>query len=292
MKKKLIVKRAKVLGYCFGVKKAVDASLNAAELRPHKNVFTFGPLIHNPATLKDLAQRGVFALDPSKKIDADTCANTQVIIRAHGISPQKQSELQQSGANIIDATCPKVKRNQKQAAQYAEQGHTVIIAGDRNHGEVVGIEGYVNSAKKNTCVVVQNAEEAKQVELPNSSQPVLMAQTTIRHAEYAAITEVLQERFPDLIVINSICSATTQRVKALLELAKSVEAILVIGGKNSANTRRLLHTAQDIPKPAWLIENKDEIPKEIFDFNSVGITAGASTPEFIIKEIEAVLSGE
>lgn len=290
MKKKIIVKRAAVLGYCFGVKNAVDTSLKTARLYPHKRVYTFGPLIHNPATLESLAQRGVRAINPDAPVKPEVCHAAPVIIRAHGISPQKRDELEKSGAQIIDATCPRVRKNQRQAAAYAEKGHTVILAGDKNHGELVGIAGFVNAVGKNPCIIVQNVCDAQAVCLAPAAAPVLMAQTTIKHSEYAAISDALKKKYPHVIVVNSICSATEQRQQALVELAETVEAILVVGGKASANTRRLLQTALDLLKPAWLVENKNDLPEEIFTFSSVGITAGASTPEFIIREIEETLN--
>lgn len=311
--KTVIVKRAKVLGYCMGVRRAVDSVLNAAGIsdnglplkrrqftetenkKTYSKVFTFGPLIHNPATLEYLARNGIDFIEPEKFSDDEDYGNTKVVIRAHGVSPEQLRKIKKAGAEVIDATCPRVVSSQTRAKKYAKDS-LIILAGDKNHGELIGIAGYVYSETRSACIIVQNAEEAKSVNLPdlkgNLTRAVLIAQTTIKQSEYDAIAQILKMRLPDLIVLNTICPATSERQEALKELASETEAILVIGGKNSANTKRLLQTAIDLKKTAWLVENAKELPKEIFNYGSVGITAGASTPDFVIEEIESILTGK
>ncbi|PIE97284.1 MAG: 4-hydroxy-3-methylbut-2-enyl diphosphate reductase [Treponema sp.] len=299
----MIVKRARILGYCMGVRKAVDKVLSVSEeaeqiknasfeaIKP--KVFTFGPLIHNPATMQYLKTRGVNAIDTKTFTGTERLDNSKVVIRAHGVAPQIKEQLKTGGAEVIDATCPKVVSSQKRAQKYAKDA-LVILAGDRDHGELVGIAGYAMMEEGAACLVVQNAEEARTVELKGlkekNGKAVLIAQTTIKKSEYDEIAEILKMRIPGLLVLNTICSATFDRQGALKELAEEVESILVIGGKNSANTRRLLNTALELEKPAWLIEDASQIPEELFFYNSVGITAGASTPDFIIEEVEEVLN--
>ncbi len=307
----MIVKRAKILGYCMGVRKAVDKVLKISEenktLADKPPVFTFGPLIHNPATMQKLKKLGVNVIDPETfennsefengygsdyKNANPKYKNAKVVIRAHGVSPQIKTLLKSGGAEVIDATCPKVISSQKKAQKYARDS-LVILAGEKNHGELVAIAGYAMSEKNAACIIVENAEEAAAIELPalkeKDGKAVLIAQTTIKKSEYAEIAQTLKKRIPDLIILNTICSATAERQEALKNLAKEVDAVLVIGGKNSANTRRLLNTALELGKPAWLIEDASQIPEEIFSYSAVGITAGASTPDFIIDEVEKAL---
>ncbi len=283
------VKRARVLGYCMGVRKAVDGVLKALSDYPERTVYTYGPLIHNPVTMQSLAEKGVRILDTEKNAADQIIRFSPVIIRAHGIAPKKRAELEESGALIIDATCPRVIASQRRAAQYAEKGCTVILAGDKNHGEIIGIAGYVQAVPQSRCIVVQNVEEARGIRLGEDETAVLIAQTTIKHSEYEAVAAVLQECSPALRVLDTICPATDERQAALAELAQSVDALIVVGGKNSANTQRLLQTALELGKPAWIAETAADLPPQIFGYGSVGLSAGASAPDSSIDAIEAAL---
>lgn len=275
--------RARLLGFCMGVKRAVEAA--EAALKENacggKAVFTLGPLIHNDAVMQALKERGAEILDASSAEKAGS--GTTVVIRAHGTTPEIAEQLAKNGAQIIDATCPRVHLSQKRAAEWAQKGFMVIIAGDKNHGEVMSISGYAGSH----AVVVENAGEAENAEFPEKS--ILIAQTTFSPAEFERIAQVLRRRNSGIRIFNSICPATMERQNALRELEGKADGILVIGGKNSANTRRLFETASSICKKAALIETASEIPPEFFAMERVGITAGASTPDFIIDEAEAFL---
>lgn len=288
----MIIKRAEVLGYCMGVRKAVNTACSAAD---NNSVFTFGPLIHNPEAIFQLQKKGIKEINPLEFSGDENLNNSRVIIRAHGVSPKEKDKIKATGAYIIDATCPRVVSSQKMAKKYAKNS-LVILAGDKNHGELIGIQGYVLSEENSECVIIQNAYEAQNIELPDLSQKsnsaILIAQTTIKRAEYNSIADVLKKRIPNLIVFDTICPATAERQEALKRLATETEAILVIGGKNSANTKRLLQTALELKKPAWLIENALEIPNEIYEYNTVGLTAGASTPDFVIAEVENTLKNK
>lgn len=283
------IKRARVLGYCMGVRRAVDAVLHALAEFPDKTVYTYGPLIHNPVTMHFLEEKGVRTVEPDKELKPQIAPQSPIIIRAHGISPQKRQELTECGAIIIDATCPRVIASQRRAAQYAEKGCTVILAGDKNHGELVGIKGYVQAIPNGRCLIVQTAAEAEALEYGGVSA-VLIAQTTIKRSEYCAIAGILRKHNPQLITSETICPATDERQEALLELIAEVDALLIVGGKASANTRRLLQTALDSGKPAWLAETACDIPQEIHRYRTVGLAAGASTPDASIDDIEAALT--
>lgn len=279
----------------MGVRRAVDLALKTAEGLPPGGaapVYTLGPLIHNPKTVEELARKGILAIraegtsfvadgaeDRTGPLDL---SGATVIIRAHGVPPVMRERLEAAGASIVDATCPRVLASQRRAREYAEKGWTVVIAGDRDHGEVAGIAGFAPEA-----VIVGSAAEASAV---LARGPVaLIAQTTIRAEEYAAIREALASRVSLLEVVDSICPATAERLAAMTALAGECEALVVVGGRNSANTLRLHAAALDLGSPAWLVEGPEELPPEIADYDSVGVTAGASTPDEAIEAVEARL---
>jgi len=282
------VKRAKVLGYCMGVRRAVEAVYRALAKYPDKTVYTYGPLIHNPVTIRLLEAKGVRIVNPDEELKSQIIPDSPIIIRAHGIAPQKRQELIGCGAIIIDATCPRVIASQLRAAQYSQKGYTVILAGDKNHGELIGIKGYALSVPNSQCITVQTAAEAEKLQY-DGAPTVLIAQTTIKREEYRAIAEILNSKIPDLTILETICPATDERQEALLKLVEEVDAILVIGGGNSANTRRLLQTAIDSDKPAWLAESADDIPQDVYQYGTIGLAAGASTPDSSIDAIEKQL---
>ncbi|MDR3283788.1 MAG: 4-hydroxy-3-methylbut-2-enyl diphosphate reductase [Treponema sp.] len=283
-----IVVRAKVLGYCFGVRRAVDMAVKAAAQYPRQPIYTYGPLIHNPQALDFLKDRGITVLDDeSPQAEPVRVQGAVVIIRAHGVPPEIRQRLEEQGARIVDATCPRVVKSQKLAAQFSASGYTVIIAGDTDHGEVAGIAGFAPG-----CVIVENPGEAellaKSARCPQKA--ALIAQTTISQGEYDAIALALLPAIPDLRVCATICPAATERQQALEELCGQVDGVLVIGGRSSANTRRLLSTAQKRCALSALIESPDEIPERFFSLPRTGITAGASTPDEIIEQTAARLS--
>jgi 4-hydroxy-3-methylbut-2-enyl diphosphate reductase len=277
--------RAKVLGYCMGVRRAMD--MVGAELRNAggKGVYTMGPLIHNPQALEGLKRAGAEVLEEARL--PDKLDGSVVIIRAHGISPGLEEALSRRGARLADATCPKVKASQLKAQALAEQGWRIFLAGERRHGEITGILGYAPD-----CVVAADREEAERAaaalfkEDPQA-KTALMGQTTIAPELYRAIGEGIRQFFPHLRIIDTICGAAPQN--ALKALCSRVDAVIVAGGRGSANTRRLLAIAQSLGKPAWLVETAAELPREIASYPVVGLSAGASTPDEIIDDIEQAL---
>jgi 4-hydroxy-3-methylbut-2-enyl diphosphate reductase len=256
-------------------------------------VYAMGPLIHNPQAMKTLTNRGLAVLDEDN-LPADL-SGARVIIRAHGITPLLETALTNRGAALIDATCPRVKASQLKAQSLCSTGYRVFLAGERRHGEVIGIQGYAPD-----CIIVGNpvfaAEAAEKLfcEDPGAGT-ALIGQTTISEDEYAAIAQAIEKVFPDLRVINTICRATRERQDSLRELCAGVDAVIVAGGRESANTRRLLTIAQSAgqasvrEKPAWLVETPSDIPEGIAAYTTVGLCAGASTPDFLIDAIEAAL---
>jgi 4-hydroxy-3-methylbut-2-enyl diphosphate reductase len=283
--------RAKVLGYCYGARRAVSMALDAAKKYPGKRVAAFGQLVHNPVADKILERGrvGVLAgadLLRAKKADV-------LIIRAHGVSPAVFAELKAAGYELIDATCDKIKASQKKAKTFSDQGYEVIIAGDKKHDEITGIAGFVKNP-----VMIENAEEAKQfAKTAGKDKPAaLIGQTTMSREAYEEIAGILRAAIPGICVCDTICPVTIERQDALKELCASVDGVLVVGGKNSANTRQLLAAAREqfaragVSAPAVLIEKADEIPRAFFSFDRIGITAGASTPDEAVHEAEAALT--
>ena len=278
--------RAKVLGFCFGVRRAVELAEQALA-ESNGKVYSLGPLIHNEAALADLQSRGLCTVEEA---DLQTIPDgATVIIRAHGVAPKVITALEEKGCRIIDATCPRVKASQKMVERYTCQNDYVIISGDKNHGEMIGIAGF---AGKNFAQI-QNADEAEKLELPAADKinVILMSQTTYSPTEFTKIENILRGKFKNLAVMNTICPATNERQQALLELCRQVDGVLVIGGKNSANTKRLYQTATQNCKHAAHIQSAADIPEEFYNLKTIGITAGASTPDSIITAVERSLRG-
>jgi 4-hydroxy-3-methylbut-2-enyl diphosphate reductase len=248
-----------------------------------------GPLIHNPQVLADLGRRGVEVLEEDR-LPADL-SGAVIINRAHGISPALEAELLARGARLLDATCPKVKASQMKAQSLYKAGYRIFLAGEKLHGEVIGIMGYAPG-----CIVVATPGEASlEAErlcktLP-PGQAALIGQTTISREEYQAIGEEIRRYFPQLETVDSICGATQDRQDALAELCGRVDAVIVAGGRASSNTRRLLAIAEAHAKPAWLVESARDLPPEARAYLRLGLSAGASTPDFVIAGIEGVLRG-
>lgn len=270
------------MGFCMGVRRAVHTVNRVLAQHPHKPVTTYGPLIHNPQFIRELKQKGVGEINAPDKQDSGT-----VIIRAHGITPKEKQQLEEKGLFIVDATCPKVVRSQRTVREYSRKGYTVIIVGDRDHGEVRALAGYARNP-----IIISTAEEAKLLleKGPELSGPLLLiAQTTMNREEFEAVSKLLQEKVPEITMCNSLCGSVRERESALEKLSKEVEAILVIGGRNSANTRNLFYKAQSLFSAAWHIETEEEIPEEIKKFEVIGITAGASTPDSVIDRVEKAI---
>jgi 4-hydroxy-3-methylbut-2-enyl diphosphate reductase len=282
--------KANILGYCMGVRSAIDKALRAAEHsvlpagKQGKKVFTLGPLIHNPRVIEQLQKKGIDILDDEKL--PDDLKDSIVVIRAHGISPQLEERLKEKHAEIIDATCPRVKANQLKAKQFSDKGYTVFLAGEKHHGEIIGLQGYCPH-----CIVLENADEAAQeaktqFEKNPASNCVLIGQTTISREEYDSIGKSIQSFFPTLEIVDAICNATKERQDALRSLCRETDAVIIAGSQTSANTKRLLKIAEDSGKAAWLVEGKGDLSAEMYHYEKVGISAGASTPEEVIQEIE------
>lgn len=286
----MVIEKAAVLGFCFGVRRAVEIAEKALTTNKDKKVYSLGPLIHNEVALKKLEQRGLSIID-DKDLDQSLGSIPQgsvVVIRAHGVAPSVIHKLEEKNCEIIDATCPRVKASQKMVKQYTSANDYVILSGDKNHGEVIGIAGY---AGKN-FYQIQNKEEAQALDIKGTEQKnvILLSQTTFSVTEFEEIKNILKEKFVNFDVMNTICPATKERQDALVELCSKVDGVIVVGGKNSANTKRLFQCAKENCKMAVHIETPEEIPQEFYKLEKVGITAGASTPDDIIEEVVELLN--
>lgn len=271
------IKKAENMGFCMGVRRAMQIVHDIIDSKPECPVYTFGPLIHNRLVLDDLKRKGVSVLEKPEK------GSGIVIIRAHGVQPEVKEILEKKCKKLVDATCPRVLHSQKKVYEASGEGRHVVIAGDRDHGEVKGIAGYAESVD-----IVQTADDAEKLSI--SENTLVISQTTFSEKDYEDICSTLSSKVDKIEIIHSICPATEKRQNALIKLLDEVEAVIVIGGKNSANTRRLYHTALNANKNSWHIEEAGEIPPEIGNFSVIGLTAGASTPDWIIKEVEDKLN--
>ncbi len=273
----MIIYRAKKAGFCFGVKRAIELALRTAQ-QSSKPIYSLGPLIHNTQVVNSLAQKGIKTIDSLEQAQA----GGTLLIRSHGESRNVLEAAQIQGLQIVDATCPFVQKAQNTAAQMWAQGKKVIIFGNKEHPEVKGILSWTN----NQAVVIKNQAEAEQLEL-NQEPAGLLAQTTQVLAKFQSIAKILQQKTSDLEIVNTICHATAKRQEAAVELAKTVEAMVVIGDPQSANTAKLTELCKGTGTTTYQVETADNInPLKLAGVRTIGITAGASTPQQIIEAVE------
>ena len=267
------IKLAQTAGFCMGVKRAIDRALSEAP-DARGPVYSLGPLIHNPQAVEVLERRGIRAIDSIDGIREGT-----VIIRAHGIPPATRAAIEAAGLKIVDATCPHVLHSQAIIRKHHQEGCRIVIAGDRDHAEVMGLQGYCDNAG----VVVSTPEEARGLRL--EGRICLIAQTTFNEAAYGEIAGVLKAGHNNVLVVQTICKSTEERQREVIELAKSVDAMVVVGGRNSANTRRLAEIARETRRPAIHVETAAELPADVASYRTVGVTAGASTPSWVTASV-------
>jgi 4-hydroxy-3-methylbut-2-enyl diphosphate reductase len=270
------IKLAKSYGFCFGVKRAIKIAENS------KDASTIGPLIHNNEEINRLKVNfNVDTLADASQADGVKKA----IIRTHGITKGDLSKLQGSGTEIIDATCPYVTKPQQICEQMSSEGYDVVIFGDSNHPEVRGVQSYAQNGAK----VVNSVEDLKDNRLNNKI--AIVAQTTRKVEEFLKIVNYLTTNYKEVRVFNTICNATFENQDAAKELAKEADVMIVIGGKNSSNTKQLFSIAKESCDESFLIENEKELKKEWFENKKLcGITAGASTPDWVIEKVIGKIS--
>ncbi|GAB6066321.1 4-hydroxy-3-methylbut-2-enyl diphosphate reductase [Aquifex pyrophilus] len=265
-------------GFCFGVKRAVKLAEESLKEARGK-VYTLGPIIHNPQEVNRLKSLGVFPSDGQEFMEGDT-----VIIRSHGIPPEKEEELKRKGLRVIDATCPYVKAVHEAVCQLTKEGYFIVLVGEKNHPEVIGTLGYLRACNGKGMVVetMEDIGEALKYEKVG-----IVAQTTQNEEFFKEVVGEIALWVKEVKVINTICNATSLRQESVKKLAPQVDVMIIIGGKNSGNTRRLYQISREINPRTYHIETADELSPDWFKgVKRVGISAGASTPDWIIEEVK------
>lgn len=276
------VELAKTAGFCFGVKRAVDTVYQQIEQYRGEKIFTYGPIIHNEEVIKDLRSHGVEVLNDEEELktaDADV-----VVIRSHGVAKYIYDIMEERGITCVDATCPFVKKIHKIVAEKSAEGSYIVIVGNGEHPEVQGIRGWAGEQ----VTVVQTPEDAERFELPDKDQKVcIVAQTTFNYNKFKELVEIISKKRYDIVVLNTICNATKERQTEARQIAARVDAMVVIGDKRSSNTQKLFEICKEECLNTYYIQTLDDLDiNQLRSVESVGITAGASTPNKIIEEVQ------
>ena len=276
------VELAKTAGFCFGVKRAVDTVYQQIEQYRGEKIFTYGPIIHNEEVIKDLRSHGVEVLNDEEELktaDADV-----VVIRSHGVAKYIYDILEERGITCVEATCPFVKKIHMIVAEKSAEGSYIVIVGNGEHPEVQGIRGWAGEQ----VTVVQTPEDAERFELPDKDQKVcIVAQTTFNYNKFKELVEIISKKRYDIVVLNTICNATKERQTEARQIAARVDAMVVIGDKRSSNTQKLFEICKEECLNTYYIQTLDDLDiNQLRSVESVGITAGASTPNKIIEEVQ------
>lgn len=275
MGKEIII--AENAGFCFGVKRAVEMAVNH-KTTDGSNTYTLGPLIHNNDVIQRLKEQNITSIE--EEVVKELKPEDSIVIRSHGITPDILSKLEQTGAKLLDATCPYVNSIQKKAEKYHELGYQIIIVGDKNHPEVIGINGWCN----NTAIVTKDGSDLP--ELP--SKTCIVSQTTERLANYDKVVEIVSNRCNEVVTFNTICKATRERQTSAEDVSKKVDLMIVIGGKNSSNSKKLYEICKANCHNTIFIENSGDLDAILLQddkIQRIGITAGASTPDWVIQDV-------
>ncbi|MBD5460282.1 MAG: 4-hydroxy-3-methylbut-2-enyl diphosphate reductase [Lachnospiraceae bacterium] len=270
---------AKKSGFCFGVERAVNKVYE--QIGKKGNIYTYGQITHNEQVVRDLAEKGVKVIEDRDALSRVT--EGTIIIRAHGVERIIYEMIERQGLECVDATCPFVKRIHRIVQRESGAGCRIVIAGNPRHPEVEGIMGWCSTEP----IVVETAEEAETCALFQEEKICLVSQTTFNYNKFEDIVEIFRGRYYNISIVNTICSATEERQAEAREIAASVDAMIVIGGKHSSNTRKLYEICSGECPYTYYIQTLDdlhlELPKSV---RLVGITAGASTPSNIIEEVQ------
>ncbi len=268
---------AKSAGFCFGVQRAVDRVYQES----HKeNVYTYGPIIHNEQVVKDLEKQGVGVIND--RADFQKLSRGTIIIRSHGVPKEVYCEIEQAGLKLIDATCPFVRKIHKIVEKESKGGRQIIIIGNHNHPEVEGIMGWCQCKP----IVVEDEEQAKNLSFEDNKKVSIVSQTTYHYNKFQELVEIISKKGYDINVFNTICNATEERQNEAKELAASSDAMIIIGGRHSSNTQKLFEISKKECSNTFYIQTKQDLNMEDFrNIGKLGITAGASTPNNIIKEV-------
>ena len=274
------VRLAKTAGFCFGVRRAVDTVYEQVE-QAEGPIYTYGPIVHNETVVQELEEKGVKVLNSEEELKSLTSGT--VIIRAHGVGEKVYGLLKQQGVNLVDATCPFVKKIHRIARKEEANGRHILIIGNAKHPEVEGIRGWCEKP----AYVVESLEEAENFALPMGEKLCIVSQTTFNYNKFEDIVEIISKKGYDIIVLNTICSATEERQTEAREIAADVDAMIVIGGRHSSNTQKLFEICKKECENTYYIQSLDDLDlKTSQSIRCVGITAGASTTNKIIEEVQ------
>lgn len=284
------VKLAECAGFCFGVKRAVDTVYE--QIKTGKNIYTYGPIVHNEEVVKDLKNRGVHVIENEEELagmkverlsGSKHDSDDTVIIRAHGVPKKICDIMEKNGLKYIDATCPFVKKIHRIVQKASAEGKHIVVVGDPKHPEVVGIKGWCEGPVS----VIETVEDAQAFEVPDGKEICIVSQTTFNYNKFKHIVEIFQKKGYNDSVVNTICNATEERQRSAKALAAEADVMIVIGGRHSSNTRKLYDICSAECANTYFIQTLDdlhlELPKAV---ELVGITAGASTPNKLIEEVQ------
>ena len=264
-------------GFCFGVKRAMKMAWDELENKSENNIYSLGPLIHNKQAVDRYKEKGLVEMDNLESIPSES----KLIIRSHGVAEKVYTESKAKNMEIVDTTCPFVKKIHDIVKDFSERGYKIIIVGNANHPEIIGINGWCN----NEAIVINKLEEIDDMTFDPTQIYCVVSQTTANLESFDKIVQKLKTKINNLTVKNTICFATKERQISAIDLAREVDCMVVIGGKHSSNTQKLVNICKDLV-PTFSIETKEELEKEKFaGFKVAGVTAGASTPDWIIEEV-------
>ena len=282
------VRVAKSAGFCFGVKRAVDMVYAQLETNDETKdgikdpIYTYGPIIHNEEVVKDLEAKGVTVIHDISEIEESEKGT--IVIRSHGVGEKIYQTLENAGYHIVDATCPFVKKIHRHVREYGDAGYHVVIIGNASHPEVEGIRGWGNEEE---ITVIGTREAAENFWVSAGKKVCIVSQTTFNYNKFQELVEIINKKGYDIIVLNTICNATEERQTQSRALAKEVEAMIVVGGKSSSNTQKLFEICKNECANTYYIQTIDDLdPAVLRTIDNVGITAGASTPNKIIEEVQ------
>ena len=275
------VKLAKTAGFCFGVKRAVETVYKEAE-KNNETIYTFGPIIHNEQVVEDLEKNGVFVVNSVEELKK-LQPGTTVIVRSHGVGKFIYDLMEECGLHIVDATCPFVKKIHRIVERESNAGKSIIIIGNDKHPEVEGIKGWVCGKVS----VIENFDEARAFQAEVNEQLCIVSQTTFNYNKFQDLVEIICEKGYDVESINTICNATEERQTEAKLIAGTVDGMIVIGGSHSSNTQKLFEICKKECENTYYIQTLEDLDIEkLRGMNVVGVTAGASTPNNIIEEVQ------
>ena len=275
------IKLAKTAGFCFGVKRAVDTVYKEAE-KSKETIYTFGPIIHNEQVVEDLEKNGVFVVNTIEELK-NLKPGTTVIVRSHGVGKYVYDLMEEYGLNIVDATCPFVKKIHRIVERESKAGKRIIIIGNDKHPEVEGIKGWVCG----TATVIETIDEAQGFVAEKNEQLCIVSQTTFNYNKFQDLVEIISEKGYDVESINTICNATEERQTEAKLIAGTVDGMIVIGGSHSSNTQKIFEICKKECENTYYIQTLEDLDIEkLRGMNVVGVTAGASTPNNIIEEVQ------